>query len=139
MIWFLRLFSRYRELEAQIAEAASARISAEDDKRYWRSRAEIAESERDKVRASFEYSLKQIANFEAHRAGAPCVPFPDVFKTMPSPPEPVQPNTPTVPLRRNARELQQEAVQRSRQTAADRRAQLAMVNDDTGEADGTHR
>ena len=129
MIWFLRLFARYRLLETQIAEAASARISAEDNSRYWRNRAEVAETDKEKARGVFERNLKQVANYEAHRTGAPCVPFPDVWVVPPTAFERPEPGSQETSQRRSARDVQQAAIARSRKAAADHRAQVALANE----------
>lgn len=51
LIWFLRLFPRYRvlesrnaQLEAEIREAASARVRAEDEAIYWRQHSDELEA-----------------------------------------------------------------------------------------------
>lgn len=75
----LRLFAQYRALELQIAELATARISAEDRERLWRSRSESAEQLRDKALDEKERNHKMMANWMALYYGSPSVPFPEVF------------------------------------------------------------
>ncbi len=52
LLWFLRLFPRYREAEmelddlsAKLREAADARVRAEDESIYWRQRADDLEEQ----------------------------------------------------------------------------------------------
>ncbi len=52
LLWFLRLFPRYREVEdrvfdlgAKLREAAEARVRAEDESIYWRQKADDQETQ----------------------------------------------------------------------------------------------
>ena len=125
---FLRLFPAFRAIEAELEECASARIAAEDQLRYARSKAEMSAEGEQAARAELNHALKQVANFEAIRHGSLNVPFPDVFIPMP---EPQQPTQDTQPLKgRTFREIQQMAVMKSRKEADDRRRALVAEMED---------
>jgi hypothetical protein len=122
---FLCLFAQYRAIEEHLAEAASARISAEDNARYWRARAEAAEEGRDKANGVVERCLKQVANFEALRSGSLNVPFPEAY---PAPPEASHEDqegryVTGAGQRRTAREVQIESIERTRRSVVERRQQ----------------
>jgi hypothetical protein len=70
---FLRFFYQFRSLEAELAEAAGARISAEDRERLWRARCDVAESDKDKARAAETHALKVVADWIAFINGMPPV------------------------------------------------------------------
>lgn len=115
MIWFLRLIRAYRDLEAELALAADARIRAEDDSRLWRALCERAEQSRDGINTEYTRLLRRMANLDASEAQAD----PDV---------PATGNLTPPPYRRSLREIQQDAVMKSRTDAANRR--MALVNGD---------
>ncbi len=114
-----RLIPAYRALEAEVYEAAAARIQAEDAARIARCDLNAALDERDQSRTELNKTLKQVANYEALRS-SPIVPFPDVYQPMPAP-EPVAQigeQQPTPP--RTMREYEQAARAASRKAAGDR-------------------
>ncbi len=124
----LRWFRAFREMEAELAESASARIKAEDEVRTMRDRMESAIESRDRAREELNRALKSIANHEAIRHGSPNVPFPEVFVPMPQPEQqPLGEQRPQPP--RTMREAEQISRTRSRREAEDRRRNLNAVLD----------
>lgn len=117
MIRFLRLFGLFRGLEQNLAEAQSYRIRAEDESRLWHSRCDWAESGLSNAQLELANTLKQISNWQAMVTGAP-VPFPEISNPTPMPQEQ---GPERVHKERSMRALQQEAVNKSRQVAYQRR------------------
>jgi len=128
MIPFLRLFRDFREMERNLQATESARIKADDEVRFWRGRADWAESDRDRARLDLAGALKSISNWQALLTGAPILPFPEVAhaQAKPAAPEfgPIQPQQ-----SRSMRDLQNEAVAKSRKAAAERRQALSEMID----------
>lgn len=125
-LWFLRLFSAYRNLEAELAQAASRAIEADDRVRLAKSHLEMVRDEKGLLASKLEWTIKQTANHEARRNGSSHVPFPDVEVVQPPEPDPAPDAGIYAPShRRSLREIQQEAVMKSRAAAADRRAAMA--------------
>ncbi len=123
MIALLRLFPSYQAMEKSVREAESARIKADDEVRFWRGRADWAESDRDRARMDLAGALKAISNWQAMITGAP-VPFPEITGALGmapgmAPAAAVGPQE--APLRstepRSLRDMQREAVAKSRQAA----------------------
>lgn len=121
MTLFLKLFSQFRDLEKHVQASESERIKAEDEVRFWRSRADWAESDRDRARLDLAGALKSISNWQAMVTGSP-VPFPEVSNPTPGPQEQ---GPERVHKERSMRALQQEAVAKSRQVAYQRRQERA--------------
>ncbi len=122
MMWLLNLFP---DLRLKLEQAESARIKAEDEVRFWRGRADWAESDRDKARMDLASALKAISNWQSTMAGVP-VPFPEITGALGMAPgmAPVMgsqeaPQRPTEA--RSLRDLQREAVAKSRHAAFERR------------------
>lgn len=90
---FLRLFRAHRDIEAELEQAATARIHAEDDARLWRARCESAESRADRLEAAEAKCAKTTANFLALQAGQDIVPFPDVYAPVVRKEEAIEPET----------------------------------------------
>lgn len=116
MLRFLRLFSQYRELELLGEHRELDVRSLEGNVLFWRTRAEVAESERDKISAELTHTLKLVANHQAVQAGCVQVPFPDIYVDIPKPPEGIQ--DPRVEPPRMPRDIQRAAVAESRRKAA---------------------
>lgn len=130
---FLRLFTLYKDLwthcsnledqveegDKRLEEAASARIAAEDDARFWKSKADAAEAAATNAQMEVLTSIKKVANYEALRSGMFTVPFPEVYSAPPQPTENTEESE--SPVLNTARSRQQVAVQKSRSEAKERR------------------
>lgn len=91
-------------LEMALDEAETARVRAEDEVRELRSRLEAMVAERDAARADAVKRSEQIADWIAQRYAQPPV-FGNRYENQIAPPPPI-PST-----RRQARDLEQEALE----------------------------
>lgn len=113
---FLRLFSQYRALEAQLEESASARIAAEDRVREYRAKYESAEEKWQAERDRNDYLSRAVMDHQAISAG-----HLPIFGVVPVPPPLGDGETRLgSPQRRTAREVQLERNAANRQAAHDR-------------------
>lgn len=132
----LRFFEHFRILEAKIQTLEAERVKSDDEVRFWRSRAESAEIDRDKAHAEASYAMKAVANWQARLAGAPIV-FNDLPGHVFEQTQATSTNwTPVEPHRRSMRDLQMEIVAKSRAAAADRRR--AMKQDQADPTSDPH-
>lgn len=70
MTWFLRLFPRFRALEAQVREMANEKIRLDDNQRWMQSRMDELSKSRDKAVEEALYSTRVNADFVAqHTVG----------------------------------------------------------------------
>lgn len=116
---FLNLFASYRSLVNELDHTSDRLIKAQDDARHWQARMEMAEESRDKALASAELNHKRVANWMALQQGSPNVPFPEAHVVI-APPESTVTALGTMPIRRQAREVQAEQVARTRRDVQDR-------------------
>ncbi len=110
ILWFLRLFQQFRELEETATEAV-------DDVLEYRIRADMAEEQANKAQHELETTLKRLVNYQAIQAGGIQVPFPDVHIDLAKPV--VAEDTEHQRERKQMREIQQERVNNSRRLAYD--------------------
>lgn len=108
-----------KHAQASSIDAVSAQLKAEDDTRLWRSRADSAEADRDKMRDELTTVLKQQSNWQAQMTGAPHVPFPEAYTPPPAPPLAPEGERQS-PRPMTLRDMQRSAIMKSRMEAAER-------------------
>lgn len=112
MLSFLRLFPQFCALEAQLQDAASRMIDADDRVREYRAKCESAESERDKARIENSFLMKAVADWQAISAG-----HLPIFNVVPVPPRSEEDEGPYTLPRKSARDVQTERNAAARKLA----------------------
>lgn len=131
MTWLLRHFKQFRSLEAELQEAAAARIDAEDKARIWQARVEVAEQQAKDALRSEMRAHQMVADWLAVNAGMRPIYGEQKQPTHPMPGEPVAGRT----EKRQAREIAEQMSAANRQAAADR-ARVAQPSLQNGLANG---
>jgi hypothetical protein len=118
----LQLFTIFPSVRAYLDELQTKQIHLEDEIRFWRSKCDAAEIDRDKARAEATSTYKTFANYQAMITGSPILPFPEIMAPQNDQIGPTQ----WVPQslgsnKRFARDIQLEEVAKSRAEALKRR------------------
>ncbi len=129
ILWFLRLFVDFLNLEALAAKQFTELEEARRNEFTASIRAEIAEKDRDAARVEVTHALKMISNWQAVQAGANRLPFPDAYIEV-AKPSLDDSADPKQPERMQMRLLQRQAVAKSRREAFQRQQLVSNIDDD---------
>ncbi len=132
---FLDIFPAYRELTARLSDSEALRVKADDDARYWRSMYDDQRQVAIDARAEATYALKAMSNWQSTLAGVPR-PFPELPGPAYDPPiQSVEGDVTNVGNhRRNARDVQNEAIIASRAEAMKARRRAMNGNPEPDDA-----
>ncbi len=134
MRFLLRLFPAYRALELKLADAASARIDAEDAARLALDRANRAETALAESSERERRTLYKFSNWQALATGCRVMPFPEEY-TPPPVEEPAQGGPMEAPRPKTMRDVETERNRQARAKADEaRKRALGIVQENIDKA-----